>query len=95
MRYTLADLVQTLRRPRRHGPLLSDARSLEPPAHEGRNAVYESTHLDRLRLIRSMAKRGLALKVIRMLLERGAVLESDHALLTAIEEETAEPSYSP
>lgn len=41
-----------------------------------------------------MSKRGLSLKVIRMLLERGAVLESDQALLTAIEEETAEPSYS-
>jgi hypothetical protein len=29
-----------------------------------------------------------------VLLERGAVLESDQALLTAIEEETAEPCYS-
>lgn len=68
---------------------------LHPPQHEGRSAVYEAAHLDRLRLIRSMSKRGLSLKVIGMLLKRGgAAFESDQALLTAIEEEAAEPSYS-
>jgi DNA-binding transcriptional MerR regulator len=68
---------------------------LDPPRHEGRSAVYEAAHLDRLRLIRSMSKRGLSLKVIGMLLKRGsAALESDQVLLTAIEEEAAEPSYS-
>jgi DNA-binding transcriptional MerR regulator len=68
---------------------------LDPPEHEGRRAVYEAAHLDRLRLIRSMSKRGLSLKVIGMLLKRGGgALESDQALLTAIEEEAAEPSYS-
>ena len=94
MRYSLADLVQTSGVPVDTVRYYQTLGLLSLPEHEGRNAVYESTHLDRLRLIRSMSKRGLSLKVIRMLLERGAALESDQALLTAIEEEAAEPSYS-
>lgn len=66
---------------------------LPGPSRDGRNAVYEETHLDRLRLIRSMAARGLSLKVIRMLLEKGERVDSDRALLTAIEEEAAEPLH--
>jgi DNA-binding transcriptional MerR regulator len=94
MRYSLADLVQTSGVPVDTVRYYQTLGLLSAPRHEGRHAVYESTHLDRLRLIRSMSKRGLSLKVIRMLLERGAVLDSDQALLTAIEEETAEPCYS-
>ena len=94
MRYSLADLVQTSGVPVDTVRYYQTLGLLSPPEHEGRNAVYESTHLDRLRLIRSLSKRGLSLKVIRMLLDRGAVLESDQALLTAIEEEAAEPCYS-
>jgi DNA-binding transcriptional MerR regulator len=94
VRYSLADLVQSSGVPVDTVRYYQTLGLLSPPAHEGRNAVYESTHLDRLRLIRSLSKRGLSLKVIRMLLDRGAVLESDQALLTAIEEEAAEPSYS-
>ncbi len=68
---------------------------LPAPAHEGRRAVYDESHLDRLKLIRAMGKRGLPLKVIRMLIARGQTpLESDQALLSAIEEESDEPSYS-
>lgn len=68
---------------------------LHPPAHEGRRAVYDDGHVDRLRLIRSMSKRGLSLKAIRMLLARGASeVTPDQILLAAIEEETEEPAYS-
>ena len=68
-------------------------RLLPGPGRDGRNAVYDETHLDRLRLIRSMASRGLSLKVIAMLLAKGERAESDRALLTAIEEEAAAPGY--
>ena len=68
-------------------------RLLPGPGRDGRNAVYDETHLDRLRLIRSMASRGLSLKVIAMLLEKGERADSDRALLTAIEEETADAGY--
>jgi DNA-binding transcriptional MerR regulator len=68
---------------------------LQPPAHEGRRAVYDTAHLDRLKLIRAMSRRGLPLRVIRMLITRGAApLASDQALLSAIEDESEEPSYS-
>jgi DNA-binding transcriptional MerR regulator len=40
------------------------------PGRSGRKAVYTDEHLDRLRLIRSMASKGLSLKAIRLLLER-------------------------
>lgn len=95
MRYSLADLVQASGVPVDTVRYYQTLGLLTPPDHEGRNAVYETTHLDRLRLIRSLSKRGLSLKVIGMLLRRGGVsLESDQALLMAIEEEAAEPSYS-
>lgn len=67
---------------------------LPPPRHEGRNAVYEDSHIERLRLIRSMSRRGLSLKVIGLLLERGGELDSDRALLAALEEEANEPAYT-
>jgi DNA-binding transcriptional MerR regulator len=68
---------------------------LQPPAHEGRRAVYDTAHVDRLKLIRAMSKRGLPLRVIRMLIARGAApIASDQALLSAIEDESDEPSYS-
>ncbi len=61
---------------------------LPGPARQGRRAIYSDDHLDRLRLIRSMAARGLPLKVIGSLLDREGPAESDRALLAAIEEET-------
>jgi len=67
---------------------------LPPPRHEGRNAVYQDAHLERLRLIRSMSRRGLSLKVIGLLLERGGEPDSDRALRAALEEEANEPIYS-
>ncbi|HXC50128.1 MAG TPA: MerR family transcriptional regulator [Candidatus Limnocylindrales bacterium] len=68
---------------------------LQPPARSGRKAVYTPEHLDRLRLIRSMASKGLSLKAIRLLLDReSGPAASDTALLAALEEETDGPAYS-
>jgi DNA-binding transcriptional MerR regulator len=93
MAYSLSEVVQQSGIPVDTIRYYQTIRLLPGPAREGRNAVYDDTHLDRLRLIRSMAGRGLSLKVIAMLLEKGERAESDRALLTAIEEETAEPGY--
>lgn len=68
---------------------------LHGPDHEGRRAVYDDTHLDRLRLIRSMSRKGLSLRAIRLLLARGASgADSDQILAAAIEEEASEATYS-
>jgi DNA-binding transcriptional MerR regulator len=65
------------------------------PARSGRKAVYSDEHLERLRLIRSMAAKGLSLRAIRLLLARDAGSgSSDTALLAALEEETEGPAYS-
>ncbi|MFN2424868.1 MAG: MerR family transcriptional regulator [Candidatus Binatia bacterium] len=69
------------------------------PGRSGRKAVYQEEHLARLRLIRSMAAKGLSLKAIRLLLERnpdseGTDSRSDTALLAALEEETDGAAYS-
>jgi DNA-binding transcriptional MerR regulator len=93
MAYSLAEVVQQSGVPVDTIRYYQTIRLLPGPGRDGRNAVYDETHLDRLRLIRSMATRGLSLKVIAMLLEKGERTESDRALLTAIEEETAEPGY--
>lgn len=74
---------------------------LPSPGRAGRKAVYTEEHLARLRLIRSMAAKGLSLKAIRLLLERGeaapdgaAADRSDTALLAALEEEVDGEAYS-
>ena len=71
------------------------------PGRAGRKAVYTEEHLARLRLIRSMAAKGLSLKAIRLLLERNpghpddaGDLRGDTALLAALEEETDGAAYS-
>jgi DNA-binding transcriptional MerR regulator len=70
------------------------------PGRSGRKAVYSDEHLDRLRLIRSMAAKGLSLKAIRLLLERephaagGSPAHSDTALLAALEEEADGATYT-
>ena len=71
------------------------------PGRSGRKAVYTEEHLGRLRLIRSMAAKGLSLKAIRLLLERNpghsedvADPSGDSALLAALEEETDGAAYS-
>jgi len=67
---------------------------LPAPARAGRKAVYGDEHLERLRLIRSMAAKGLSLKAIRLLLQGGDAERSDTALLAALEEETDGPAFS-
>lgn len=74
---------------------------LPAPGRSGRKAVYTEEHLARLRLIRSMASKGLSLKAIRLLLERGEAApdgapadRSDTALLAALEEEIDGEAYS-
>ena len=70
------------------------------PGRSGRKAVYTDEHLERLRLIRSMAAKGLSLKAIRLLLERepdpagGSAARSDTALLAALEEEADGATYT-
>lgn len=65
------------------------------PARSGRKAVYGDEHLERLRVIRSMAAKGLSLKAIRLLLDRDpAATSGDTALLAALEEETDGTAYS-
>ena len=95
MRYSLTEIVQASGHPVDTIRYYQSQGLLHAPEHEGRMAVYDDSHLDRLRLVRSMSKRGLTLKAIRMLLERGGErLDSDQILLAAIEEEAAEPSYT-
>lgn len=93
MAYSLSEVVQQSGIPVDTIRYYQTIRLLPGPGRDGRNAVYDEAHLDRLRLIRSMAARGLSLKVIAMLLEKGERAESDRALLTAIEEESVEPGY--
>lgn len=93
MAYSLAEVVERSGVPVDTIRYYQTIRLLPGPGRDGRNAVYDDGHLDRLQLIRSMAARGLSLKVIAMLLEKGERAESDRALLTAIEEERAEPGY--
>lgn len=94
MRYQLAELVQA------SGLAVDTIRYyqslglLHHPGHEGRLAIYDDSHLERIRLIRSMSAKGLSLKAIAMLLGRGERPESDQALLLALERESAEPRYS-
>lgn len=93
MVYSLVEVVQQSGVPVDTIRYYQTIRLLPGPGRDGRNAVYDETHLDRLRLIRSMASRGLSLKVIALLLEKGERVDSDRALLTAIEEETADAGY--
>lgn len=43
---------------------------LPPPRHEGRVAIYETTHLERLRLIRDLKKRGYSLRMVERILDK-------------------------
>jgi DNA-binding transcriptional MerR regulator len=67
---------------------------LPAPRHEGRNAVYDDTHVERLERIRELSARGLSLKAIRTALDAGAGTASDVRLLAAIADSSAEPHFS-
>jgi len=66
---------------------------LHSPEHKGRNAFYDDSHIERLRLIRSLSKRGFSLKVIGAFLSKSVRIDSDEALREAVEA-AAEPRYS-
>jgi DNA-binding transcriptional MerR regulator len=59
---------------------------LPPPRRRGRVAVYDDSHLARLRRIRAWLRAGLSLAVIRRLLDGGG-READEALLEAVAKE--------
>ncbi|MFQ5352941.1 MAG: MerR family transcriptional regulator [Candidatus Binatia bacterium] len=67
---------------------------LSPPAKRGRKAVYSDEHFERLQVVRSMANRGLPLKIIALLLNKPTGNSADQALLAAIEESAGAQSYS-
>lgn len=94
MDYPLTELSQTSGLPVDTIRYYQTIGLLHAPAHRGRNAVYDHSHLDRLRLIRSISARGLSLKVIGMLLTRQERLDSDQALIAALEEQATGPCYT-
>lgn len=67
---------------------------LDPPRREGRSAVYDSAHLERLARIRTLAERGFSLKAIGSLLEAGDASESDRRLLEAVTHEGTARTFS-
>ena len=93
MKYSLAQIV------RMSGQSVDTVRYyqsrglLHRPEREGRNALYDDIHLERLRLIRSLSKRGFSLKVIGAFVSKSVRLDSDEALRAAVEE-VAEPRYT-
>ncbi len=54
---------------------------LEPPRREGRVALYDEAHRDRLAAIRSLADSGFTLRQIGELVEMGAAPDADPLLL--------------
>ena len=67
---------------------------LHSPRRDGRTAVYDATHLERLERIRALADRGFSLKAIGSLLEAGDASESDKRLLAAVVVEGQGRSFS-
>jgi DNA-binding transcriptional MerR regulator len=67
---------------------------LDAPRRRGRIALYGEAHLKRLKLIRSMARRGLPLKVIKDLIVRPAKRGMERALRSAVEQETDRARYT-
>jgi DNA-binding transcriptional MerR regulator len=57
---------------------------LQPPRRDGRSAVYDDSHVERLERIRALAERGFSLKAIGSLLEAADASESDKRLLAAV-----------
>ena len=63
---------------------------LRPPHHEGRIALYDGRHLERLREIQELKRRGYSLRVIGQLLESGPprAEPSDGEVADLVDEET-------
>ena len=67
---------------------------LDGPQRRGRTAIYNDSHLKRLRLIRSMSARGLPLKLVKTFISRPRKNAVDRALAAAVEEKAAEARYT-
>jgi DNA-binding transcriptional MerR regulator len=67
---------------------------LDGPGRRGRVAVYNDSHLKRLRLIRSMSARGLPLKVVKTLVSHPKKDVVDRALVAAVKEKAGEARYT-
>jgi DNA-binding transcriptional MerR regulator len=67
---------------------------LDAPRRRGRNALYNQAHLNRLRKIRSMARQGLPLKVIKAMLPRSAKSGPNRALIAAVRAEANPARYT-
>lgn len=67
---------------------------LDGPRHRGRTAVYNDSHLKRLRLIRSMSARGIPLKVVKSLVNGPKKDGVDRALVAAVKEKAGEARYT-
>lgn len=67
---------------------------LDGPRHRGRTAVYNDSHLKRLRLIRSMSARGLPLKLVKTLISSPKKDAVDRALVAAVKEKASEARYT-
>ena len=67
---------------------------LDGPRRRGRAAVYNDSHLKRLRLIRSMSARGLPLKVVKTLVSSSKKDVVDRALVAAVKEKAGEARYT-
>ena len=67
---------------------------LDGPRRRGRTAVYNDSHLKRLRLIRSMSARGLPLKVVKTLVSSSKKDVVDRALVAAVKEKAGEARYT-
>jgi DNA-binding transcriptional MerR regulator len=70
--YTIDDLAARSGVPSRTIRFYQAKHLLAAPRRRGRGGVYDETHLERLELIGRLQDRGLSLRVIRDLLERGA-----------------------
>ncbi|MHB8511936.1 MAG: MerR family transcriptional regulator [Actinomycetota bacterium] len=60
---------------------------LQAPAKEGRTAIYSSEHLERIRMIRALQKKGLTLNAIRRVV-RGS--KADQDLVAAVAQAASE-----
>jgi DNA-binding transcriptional MerR regulator len=61
---------------------------LPPPRREGRVALYDGDHLERLRRIRELQRQGFTLAQIRRVLEQGNGARAPEPLLVALVEES-------
>lgn len=67
---------------------------IDAPRRRGRTAIYNESHLKRLRLIRSMSERGLPLKLVKSLVSQPKKDAVDRALLSAVKEKAGGARYS-